>query len=242
MRVTMSGNLVRSHQPSIRAACLYHKYLQRSWIPKSPRRFHRLGRGCARSVVASKRRTTRDAPSLETPCPVNQLSSSPSKATRSALFQLPPLSMYTPHTLWNQFGVSETNQLHTLKRGIGQSPATKTSCSKTSNPFPPQTKMKYPRRGCHNRKSRLHTSKSPSSCSPSDPPQKIKQIPKALNMEWRRWKAKQTRGNALGLPSPHERVLPNDLTGRGGHQRPPHNTQRHRPDCPAVPGLLPCSQ
>jgi hypothetical protein len=32
--------------------------------------------------------------------------------------------------------------------------------------------------------------------------------PRTLNMEWRKWKGKQKRGNALALPSPHERVLP----------------------------------
>lgn len=163
MRVTMSGNVRRSHQPRILAACLYHKYLQHSWTPKLPRRFHRLGRGCARSAVGSSSRTARNAPSLETPCPLNQFSNSSSNQTRSALLQLPSMAMYTPPAplFGTNLEAQEMDQLHSLKRGIGQSAATKTSCSKTGHPFPPQTKMKYPSCGCHNRQSRLYTSTSP---------------------------------------------------------------------------------
>ena len=150
MAVTMSGNLLRSHQPKMRASCLYQRYRHRSCTPNSPLRFHRLGRGCAKSVPASKSCTARAARSSETPCRKNQVRKSDSKRMRSALLSQ-ELLLSMRSTRCNELGTENTVTIYSLKKGIGQSAAYKTWRSKSGTPFPPSHKTLYHRRGGHNR-------------------------------------------------------------------------------------------
>ena len=50
---------------------------------------------------------------------------------------------------------------------------------------------------------------------------------RTLDLEWRRWKAKEKQGNALALPLATRACPSNNRTGGGGHQRPPETTVHH---------------
>ena len=116
--------------------------------------------------------------------------------------------------------------------GIGQCEAMKTSCSEGDwRPFPPCPITQYHIRGGHNQQCRLQTSKSPAPWCPWATQHETMDLQQNLSMEWRRWSAKQKRGNALALPLATRACPANDPTGWSGHQRPPENTERRRAGC-----------
>ena len=196
MCVTRCGNCFRSPHPKILAACLYHRYLHRSWTPKSPLRFHLLGRGSRRSVSASSSCSARDAPPSKMPCSLNQMYNSPSADTRCSQFPapLPPIRIRHPS---HQGSVMECYNWQYTSYCIGELlPASTASCIETPAPFPPQTSTnsvpEVP--ACHNRPavSARHSAASARHLSNSwwngRKPWNHKKITGAAKPEWWEWR------------------------------------------------------
>ncbi|KAG0574415.1 hypothetical protein KC19_VG261200 [Ceratodon purpureus] len=148
--VMSSGNGFQSHQPKIFAACVYHRYRQRSSTPKSPRQFHLLGRGCERSMVTSSSCTARETPASLTPCQTNQLFNSPTKETRLADFADFASPMYAPSSPDHAVKIEPADSLNRMQHFQYSYAAKEPTCTKFTLHLPPSPpNSSTVQRGCH---------------------------------------------------------------------------------------------